>query len=144
MAQEKPQIPPDMKAFNRKLIDEFRANDGRLSGPMAGRQLMLLTTMGARSGRPQTVVIGYRPAGGGHAYVAIASNNGAASDPSWYRNLQADPKATAEITGKKLEVRARTAEGDERERMGALVDYYPNEQKKTSRRIPVVILETVK
>src|SRR4029077_7913694 len=106
---------------NRKLIEEFRANDGRLSGQMAGRQLMLLTTNGAQSGRPKTVVVGYRTAG--NAFVVIASDNGARDDPAWYRNLQADPKATAEIAGRKMDVEARTAEGEERERLGALVEY---------------------
>jgi deazaflavin-dependent oxidoreductase (nitroreductase family) len=128
-----------MKDFNRKLIEEFRANDGQLSGQMAGRQLMLLTTYGARSGRPQTVVVGYRPAG--DAYVVIASNNGAEEDPKWYRNLIADPTAMAEVAGKKVEVQARTTEGEERERLGALVEYLERQQQLTSRRIPVVVLE---
>jgi deazaflavin-dependent oxidoreductase (nitroreductase family) len=142
MSQQRPQIPPDMKEFNRKLVEEFRANDGQLSGQMAGRHLMLLTTNGARSGRPQTVVLGFRPAG--DAYVVIASANGAPEDPAWYRNLLADPKATAEIPGKRLEVRARTTEGDERERMGALVEYLAPQQKLTERQIPVVVLEPLK
>lgn len=131
-----------MKEFNRKLIEEFRATDGQLSGQMAGRQLMLLTTNGVRSNRPQTVVVGYRPAG--DAYVVIASNNGAAEDPKWYRNLLADPKAVAEIAGKKVEVQARTTDGDERELMGALVEYLERQQKLTERQIPVVVLEPLK
>src|SRR4051812_12504200 len=120
---QRPQIPADMEEFNRKLIEEFRANDGQLSGQMAGRQLMLLTTSGASTGRPQTVVIGYRPSG--DAFVVIASDNGAANDPKWYRNLQADPNATAEVGHQKVQVRARTTQGDERERLGALVEYLP-------------------
>jgi len=139
MSQQKSQIPPDMKEFNRKVIDEFRANNGQLSGPMAGRQVMLLTTKGARTGQDRTVVIGYRPAG--DKLVVIASNNGATSDPSWYRNLQAHPHATAEVGDKKFHVHPRTTEGDERTRMGALVEYLEGEQKKTSRQIPVVVLE---
>jgi len=67
-------IPQDMKAFNRALIEEFRANRGTLSGPMAGRTVLLLTTTGARSGQPRTAVLGF----GRHdeRYVVIASNNG--------------------------------------------------------------------
>jgi len=129
----------DIKEFNRKLIEEFRANRGQLSGPMAGRQVMLLTTKGARTGQDRTVVIGYRPAG--DKFVVIASASGAPSDPAWYRNLQAHPHATAEVGDKKFHVHPRTTVGDERERMGALVEYLEREQQKTSRRIPVVVLE---
>lgn len=132
----------DIKEFNRKIIEEFRANGGRLSGPMAGRQVMLLTTKGARTGQERTVVIGYRPAG--DSYVVIASASGAPSDPAWYRNLQVNPHATAEVGDKKFHVHPRTTEGEERERMGALVEYLATEQKKTSREIPVVVLEPAK
>ncbi len=128
-----------MNEFNRKVIEEFRANGGKLSGPLAKSRLMLLTTRGAITGQQRTVVIGYRPAGDG--YVVIASANGAPSDPAWYRNLQAHPHATAEVGDKKFHVHPRTTEGAERERMGALVDYFEGEQKKTSRTIPVVVLE---
>jgi deazaflavin-dependent oxidoreductase (nitroreductase family) len=142
MSQQKPQIPPDMNEFNRKVIADFRANGGELSGPMAGRKLMLLTTTGARTGQERTVVLGYRQAG--DSYVVIASANGAPSDPAWYRNLQAHPHATVEVGDKKLHVHPRTTEGEERKRMGALVDYLEGEEKKTSRKIPVVVLEPAK
>ena len=142
MSQEKPQIPPDMNEFNRKAIEEFRTNGGKLSGPLTKSQVMLLTTKGARTGQQRTVVIGYRPSGDN--LVVIASNNGAPSDPAWYRNLQAHPHATAEVGDKKFHVHPRTTEGDERERMGALVEYLEREQQKTSRTIPVVVLEPAK
>jgi deazaflavin-dependent oxidoreductase (nitroreductase family) len=105
-------------------------------------QILLLTTKGRRSGRPQTVVVGYRPAG--EAMVVIASNNGAPGDPHWYRNLVKDPYATVEVGDQKLEVRARTAVGEERTRMGALVDYLERQQALTGRQIPVVVLEPVR
>src|SRR5579859_870181 len=129
----------DIKELNRTIIAEFRANHGQLSGPMAGRQVMLLTTKGRRSGEDRTVVIGYRPSG--DKFVVIASGNGAPSDPAWYRNLQAHPHATAEVGDKKFHVHPRTTEGEERQRMGALVEYLDGEAKKTSRKIPVVVLE---
>jgi deazaflavin-dependent oxidoreductase (nitroreductase family) len=141
-AKKPPQIPPDMIAFNRKVIEDFRATGGQMTGPMAGRQIMLLTTTGARTGQPRTTVIGYRPSE--DVYVVIASANGAPSDPAWYRNLIANPQATAEVGDKKVDVRARTAEGEERERLGALIDYLPGEQKKTARPIPVVVLEPIR
>lgn len=131
-----------MKAYNHQFIEEFRANEGRLSGPMAGRQLLLLTTKGRNSGKPVTVVMGYRPSGA--ALVVIASNNGAPGDPHWYRNLEVDPQATVEVGDKKFQVRARTAEGEERVRMAALIDYLDRQQALTARRIPVVILEPVR
>jgi deazaflavin-dependent oxidoreductase (nitroreductase family) len=142
MSQQKPQIPPDMNEFNRKVVEEFRANGGKLNGPLAKSRLMLLTTKGARTGQERTVIIGYRPAG--DSYVVIASANGAPSDPAWYRNLQAHPHATAEVGDKKFHVHPRTTEGEERERMGALVDFFEREQQKTSRKIPVVVLEPAK
>lgn len=139
--QGKPAIPPDMKAFNRALIEEWRANGGRLSGGMAQAQLILLTTIGARSGEPHTVVIGYRPHG--EELVAIASDNGARDDPAWYRNLLANPTATVELGPDKFEVRARTAEPQERTEYGRLVDYLERQQKLTEREIPIVILERI-
>ncbi len=94
MSERRPVIPQDMKAFNRAIVQEWRANAGRLSGPMAGRNLILLTTTGARSGQPGTVVLGFGR--NGDNLVAIASNNGAPAHPAWYLNLLADPVATVE------------------------------------------------
>lgn len=139
--QGKPAIPPDMKAFNRALIDEWRANGGRLSGRMAQSQLILLTTTGLRTSEPRTVVIGYRPHG--KELVAIASNNGAPGDPAWYRNLLVNPNATVELGPDKFEVRARTARPEERAEYGQLVDYLERQQKLTGREIPIVILERI-
>ena len=132
-----------MKEFNRKLIEDIRAHGGKATtGPMAGREPLILTTKGRKSSKPHSVVIGHKTSGA--ALVVIASNNGAERDPHWFRNLQADPHATAEIGGRKFDVRARVTEGEERERMAALVDYLERQQALTSRRIPVVILEPVK
>lgn len=142
MAQQQPRPnPPDQKAFNRQIIEEFRATKGQLSGPMAGRQVLLLTTKGVRSGEPRTTVVGYRRSG--DVYVVIAAANGAPEDPAWYRNLVADPNATIEVGPQKLRVRARTAEGEERERLARVVEYFEPQQAKTERTIPVVALEPV-
>jgi deazaflavin-dependent oxidoreductase (nitroreductase family) len=135
-------IPPDMKAFNRKVIDEWRANGGKLSGPLAKSQLILLTTIGARSGEPRTVVIGYRPHG--DELVAIASDNGAPNDPAWYRNLLANNRtATVELGPEKFEVRARTARPEDRDEYAPLLDYLESQQKLTKREIPIVIFERI-
>src|SRR5437764_13754162 len=113
------QIPTDIKAFNQKLIEEFRANRGQLSGQMAGRTLMLLTTTGAKSKPERTAVLGFGQ--DGDRYVVIASGNGAPKHPAWYVNLQANPIATVEVGADKVKVRARTAPPDERERLTPLV-----------------------
>lgn len=130
-----------MKAFNEKLIAEFRANHGQLSGPMKGREPMLLTTTGARSGQPRTVVLGFRR--WGDHYLAIASNNGADAAPSWYVNLRAKPEATLEVGPEKFQATARDAAPEERAELGALIDYLPRQQGLTKREIPIVIFERI-
>jgi deazaflavin-dependent oxidoreductase (nitroreductase family) len=128
-----------MNAFNRKVIKEFRANRGQLSGPMEGRSLMLLTTTGAKSGKERTAVLGFRK--DGDHYVAIASGNGAPSHPAWYLNLQARPIATVEVGADKFKVRARTAGPDEREHLKHLIPYLERQQSLTTREIPIVVLD---
>ena len=137
--RQPPQIPPDMKDFNRKLISEFRSNGGQLSGPMAGRSLLLLTTTGARSGEARTTVLGYGRQG--DRYIVIASNNGARSHPAWYQNLLADPSAIVEVGPEKFGVKARTAAPRERDDLAAAVPYLAQQQGLTSREIPIVVLE---
>jgi deazaflavin-dependent oxidoreductase (nitroreductase family) len=139
--QQRPQVPQDINAFNEKLIAEFRANAGRLSGPMEGRQLLLLTTKGARSGMERTVVVGYRPHG--DSYAIIASANGAPKAPAWYHNLMADPVAAAEVGPEKFQVRARVAEAGERAELAKRIEYLESQQAKTNREIPIVVLERI-
>jgi deazaflavin-dependent oxidoreductase (nitroreductase family) len=133
------QIPTDMNAFNKKVIDEFRANRGRLTGPLAGRTLMLLTTTGAKSGKERIAVLGFGK--DGDRYVVIASGNGAPSHPGWYWNLLARPIATVEVGPDKFKVRARTAGAEEREQLKSLVRYLEQQQTLTTREIPIVVLE---
>jgi deazaflavin-dependent oxidoreductase (nitroreductase family) len=115
-----------MKDFNRKLISEFRSNGGQLSGPMAGRSLLLLTTTGARSGEARTTVLGYGRQG--DRYIVIASNNGAPAHPAWYQNLLADPSAIVEVGPEKFGVKARTAAPRERDDLAAAVPYLAQQQ----------------
>ena len=139
--ENRPRIPSDMKAYNENLIAEFRANKGQLSGQMAGRRLMLLTTTGRKSGQPRTTVIGYRQ--DGERYLAIASNNGKDTAPSWYFNLRANPAATAEVGPDKFEVRASFADREERKKLAPLIEYLPDQQALTRREIPIVIFERI-
>ena len=133
------QLPPDMKAFNEKLIAEFRANHGQLGGQMAGRQVLLLTTTGAKSFQPHTVVIGYRPYG--ERWAAIASANGADKAPAWYHNLKANPVATIEVGPETFQVKARVAGPEERPELTKVVEYYERQQALISREIPIVVFE---
>jgi len=128
-----------MRAFNAKVIEEFRANHGQLSGRMADSRVLLLTTVGARSGLPRTVVIGFRR--DGDRYLAIASDNGSDVAPAWYRNLLADRAATIEVGPDRLEVRARTATAEERRELAKAIDYLDRQQALTTREIPIVIFE---
>ena len=139
--QRKPptQIPADMNAFNRKLIQEFRANRGKLSGPMAGRSLMILTTTGANTGKERVTVLGFGK--DGDRYVVIASGNGAPTHPGWYRNLLARPIATVEVGPDKFKVRARTAAPEERDQLKRLVPYIEQQQTLTTREIPIVVFD---
>ena len=139
--RQRPQIPQDMKAFNEKLIADFRANHGTLTGQMAGSQPLLLTTTGLKTGKQRTVVLGYRKHG--DAYAVIASNNGADKTPAWYHNLMAKPTAGVEVGAEKFEARARVATADERLELAKKIDYYERQQALTEREIPIVVLERI-
>lgn len=130
--------------FNRMVIAEFRANGGRVGGHFAGAPLLLLHTTGARSGRERVTPMMYQDLGGG-AVAVFASKAGAPTHPDWYGNLAAHPEVTAEIGAGTRRFRARTAAGDERERIWARQKRnFPNfaeYEAKTHRVIPVVVLE---
>jgi deazaflavin-dependent oxidoreductase (nitroreductase family) len=132
-----------MNDFNRDLIEEFRTKDGKVTGPFAGAPLLLLTTTGARSGRRYTTPVVFTR-DNGH-FVVIASKGGAPENPDWYHNLVAHPDATIEVPGETIEVRAREAQGEERDRLyrqqADLMSGFAEYQQKTSRRIPVFVLE---
>jgi deazaflavin-dependent oxidoreductase (nitroreductase family) len=108
--------------------------------------VLLLTTTGRKSGQPRTSPLLCTQAGD-DGYMVIASKGGAAKHPLWYLNLQANPLAEVTVGRQTRQMRARDAEGEERERLWrALADLYPGYDKyaqKTSRRIPVVVLEPV-
>jgi F420H(2)-dependent quinone reductase len=121
----------------------YRLTGGRVGGKIGGARVLLLTTTGRKSGRPRTQPLLYTPAGAG--YAVIASKGGAAQHPLWYLNLKANPQAQVTVGRETRNVRARDAEGEERERLWrALADLYPGYDRyaqKTSRHIPVVVLE---
>jgi deazaflavin-dependent oxidoreductase (nitroreductase family) len=130
--------------FNRTLIDDLRANKGKVtSGPFAGGNLLILTTTGAKSGEDRENPLVYSRNNG--QLVIVASKGGAPTNPAWYHNLVTEPTVTVEVGGKKFKARARIAEGEEYERLyGQHATLYPTfheYRKRTSRKIPVVVLE---
>jgi deazaflavin-dependent oxidoreductase (nitroreductase family) len=100
--------------FNAKVIDEFRANEGQVGGMWEGTPLLLLHNTGAKSGKSRVNPLAYL--GDVGRYVVIASNGGAPSNPAWYHNLKAQPNVTIEVRTKTIDVVAREATGEERDR----------------------------
>ncbi|HTL87003.1 MAG TPA: nitroreductase family deazaflavin-dependent oxidoreductase [Acidimicrobiia bacterium] len=129
--------------FNRNIIDEFRNNNGKVTGVFQNAPLLLLTTKGARTGREHTTPVVYTT--DGDNVVVIASKGGAPAHPHWYLNLVANSDVTVEIPGETYRAHARVAQGDERNRLfRSQADVMPNfdeYQRKTDREIPVVVLE---
>lgn len=132
-------------AANQKVIDAFRTNHGQVGGNWAGVPLLLLTTTGAKSGKQRTTPLDYTR--DGDRLVIIASKGGAPTNPDWYHNLRANPVATVEVGDETFEVRATPAQGEERERLydqhAARLPVFAGYRKKTTRQIPVLILERV-
>jgi deazaflavin-dependent oxidoreductase (nitroreductase family) len=134
----------DYAAFERMLIEDMRAHGGAVTiGPMAGRTLGILTSTGAKSGEPRRAIVTWTRDGG--AYVIAATKSGAPTNPAWYANLVAHPEATLEAEGSVRKVRAREAQGDERQRLWDLhVREHPEfagYPSMTDRVIPVIVLE---
>ncbi|MET9427557.1 nitroreductase/quinone reductase family protein [Streptomyces sp. NPDC003036] len=132
--------------FNQTVIDEFRAHHGRVGGMFEGARLLLLTTTGARSGKPHTTPVGYYPDGDGRVLV-IASAGGAPRHPAWYHNLLANPRVTVESGAFTYEADATVLTGDARDRAFARAveadSGWADYQAKTARVIPVVALTEV-
>ncbi|QOC91325.1 nitroreductase family deazaflavin-dependent oxidoreductase [Micromonospora craniellae] len=132
-----------MSDWNEKIIAEFRANGGQVGGQFTGAPLLLLHTVGAKSGQTRVSPMMYQEVDGG--YAVFASKGGAPTNPDWYHNLLAQPQVEAEIGSDTVGLVARVAVGDERERIwSAQKAAYPgfaDYERKTSRQIPVVVLE---
>jgi deazaflavin-dependent oxidoreductase (nitroreductase family) len=135
-----------MASWNDATINEFHAKAGKGVGPF-GDQLMLLTTVGARSGNDRISPVMYHR--DGERYIVVASKGGAPDNPDWYNNLKANPVARVEVGTEMgtevFEVRASEAEGEERDRLYAervaIAPGFGEYERMTSRKIPVMILE---
>lgn len=135
-----------MTDWNSKIIEEFRANGGVVGGPFEGAPLLLLHTVGARTGQERVNPVMYLAIPGG--YAVFASKGGAPDNPDWYHNVLAHPKVTAEIGTGTVELLARVAEGDEREQIWdaqkAARPQFAGYEQKTARQIPVIILKPIR
>ena len=132
----------DANDYNTQLIAEFRANEGKLGGPLAGAPMMLITTTGAKSGQPRTAPLMYTT--DGDRFVIIASKGGAPTNPDWYHNIVANPEITVEVGGETFPARAEIAAEPERTRLfdahAALMPGFREYQNNTTRVIPVVTI----
>ena len=131
--------------FNSKIIAEFRENGGKVGGPFEGAPLLLLHTTGAKSGRERVNPMMYQAIGDG--FAVFASKGGAPTNPDWYRNLVANPHVTAEIGTDTIELTARVADDATRapiwEAWKKANPGFADYEAKTSRQIPVVLLDRV-
>ena len=131
---------------NQRIIDEFRANDGKVGGYFEGKTLLLLHTTGAKSGKERVNPVAY--VRDNDQYVVIASKGGAPTNPDWYYNILAHPRLTVEVGKETLRVDAKVAEEPERTRLyDKMVEMMPgfdDYRRRTERKIPVIALTPVK
>jgi len=135
---------PDPNDFNAKIIQEFRANGGKVNG-WEGTPLLLLSTVGAKSGLQRTNPVAYLR--DGDRVVIFGSKGGAPSHPDWFHNLTANPRVTVELGTEKFEALARVTTGEARERLWTEQKSrnpgFAAYEQGTSREIPVVVLTPV-
>jgi deazaflavin-dependent oxidoreductase (nitroreductase family) len=133
----------DMHDWNRRTIEEFRANRGQVGGVWEGRPLLVLTTTGAKTGQPRTTPMMYLREG--DRLFVFASKAGAPTHPDWYHNLLADPLVAVEIGDQTYQAIAKPVTGAERDQIYARwTEQYPQfraYQEQTTRSIPVIELE---
>jgi deazaflavin-dependent oxidoreductase (nitroreductase family) len=132
-----------MVDYNAPIIEEFRANHGKVGGNFGAMELLLLTSTGAKSSKSYTRPLAYTT--DGDRLVVVASKGGAPTNPDWYHNLLAHPEVTVEVGDEKFTARAKKTAGKEREHLfNQHAKQYPVFQgykAKTSRELPVFVLE---
>jgi deazaflavin-dependent oxidoreductase (nitroreductase family) len=128
--------------YNAKIIDEFRANQGRVGGAWQETPLLLLNHTGANSGKTRVNPVAYLA--DDQRYLIWAANGGAPNNPDWYHNLKANPNTTIEVGSQTIHVLAEETTGSERERLFArAAERYPELKelaRKTARVIPMIVL----
>ncbi len=132
---------PDDDLFGEQHVRVYRESDGEHGYEWRGTTILLLTTVGRKSGEQRTTPLIHRT--DGEHWIVVASKGGAPEHPSWYENLLADPDATIQVKGEHIDVRASTASGEERARLWSLMTEvwpaYDEYQTKTDREIPIVV-----
>lgn len=133
----------DLNNWNAKIIEEFRANAGKVGGPFEGHPMLLLHTTGAKTGEERVNPLAYQP--DGDKLVVFASYAGADKNPAWFHNLLAGGPASVEVGTDSFPVTARVTEGAEREQYWSKqkqdVPNFAEYEQKTTREIPVIVLE---
>ena len=136
-------LPGGANDYNTKIIEEFRANQGRVGGPWAGTTLILIHHIGARSGTERVTPLGCFPRGDGR-FVIVASSGGSPAHPDWYYNLKANPRTKVEVGAQTFTVAAEELDDTARaELWPKLVAQHPavgEHQARTTRKIPVLML----
>lgn len=135
----------DVRKFQARRIAEFRANGGKLNPPLDAVPLLVLITTGAKSGRQHATPMSYTS--DDDRFVVVAAAGGAPEHPAWYHNLVANPEVTVEVGGETFQARATVVSEPERSRIFAqhaaqrpnFIDF----QRRTTRQLPVVILERI-
>jgi deazaflavin-dependent oxidoreductase (nitroreductase family) len=130
--------------FNSEIINEFRANAGKVGGPFEGAPVLLLHHTGAKSGTERVNPLVYQPLDGGR-YAIFASKAGADTNPDWFHNLVAHPRTTIEVGTETVPVVCRVTDGAERETIWsaqkAAAPGFAEYESKTTRQIPVIVLD---
>ncbi len=131
--------------FNQRVINEFRANQGKVGGQMTGLPLLLLTTTGAKTGRALTKPLAYTK--DGDRIFVIASFAGSPNNPAWFNNLVSNPTVTVEVGSERFQARGVVTTGEQRQRLfntqADKIPIFHDYQKKTARQIPVVAFERI-
>jgi len=136
----------DVGDFNRDLIKDLRAHGGKAtSGPFKGRDVLILTTKGAKTGEARENPLAYTR--DGENLIVVGSKGGAPTHPSWYHNLVKHPDVTLEVEGETFKAHAHVPHGEEDERLytqhADILPHFHEYRKKTSRQIPVIVLQRV-
>lgn len=133
-------------SWSSGMLADFRTHEGQITqGRLAGASLLIMTSIGARTGQPREALLGYDR--NGADYVVVGSNRGADTQPSWLANVRKNPIVAIEVGTEKLQARARITDGAERRRLLdariARVAQFGEYEKMTARELPVVVIERI-
>jgi deazaflavin-dependent oxidoreductase (nitroreductase family) len=137
---------PEETAGNDALVADFRAHGGQITqGRLAGAAMLLMTSIGAKTGLPRMCPLGYDR--DGESYVVVGSNSGRDEQPEWLANITKDPIVTVEVGTEKFQARSRATEGSERRRLLdariAAIPIFGDYERKAKRELPVIVLKRI-